>query len=203
MPLLVLAGGAALLLSGKKKKKKAKAAEPEPYEPSTDEPEPYDVPIPTPKPAPSPTRPAGNPPGGDRYDPAYWGSTTDERLESIRRHFVELGYQVEVGAWPMNIVGPKGKDVMPVMENTDGTMGKPGGGDDTANPTVKEFQHNYNMVSRLNRAEKIYSVNMGGLGEDGYVGPYTLNGLRTAVEGLPGGKLWSDLILQATNKGIS
>lgn len=202
MPLLLVAGGAALLLGGKKKKKKTTTGggeEPTPYQPEEEEIEPYIPPSPAPKPQ-TPSRPAGNPPGGDSYDGDYWGATGDERLISIRQHFVDLGYPVEVGPWPMNILGPKGNVE---LTNIDKTKGKLGGGDDVPNATVKKFQHEYNMVSRLNKAEKLYAQSMGGLDEDGYVGPYTLNGLRYAVDNLPGGKTWNDLLLMATNKGIA
>ena len=202
MPLLLAAGGAALLLSGKKKKKKKTAnGGAEPYTPpeNGEEEIPYIPPSPAPKPQ-TPSRPAGNPPRGDQYDGEYWGSTTPERLMGIRQHFVDLGYPVQVSPHPMNILGPKGNFE---LENIDGTMGKLGGDDDKPNATVKKFQHEYNMVSRLNKAEKIYPQAMGGLDEDGAVGPYTLNGLRFAKEGLPGGKTWSDLLMMATNKGIA
>lgn len=200
MPLLLAAGGAALLLGGKKKKKKTTENGEAPYESTpSDEPTPYIPPTPAPKPT-TPTRPAGNPPRGDSYDGNYWGATPDERLKGIRQHFVDLGYQVQVIPHPMNFLGPKGGTE---LVNTDGSKGKLGGGDDDPNATVKRFQHEYNMVSRLNKADKIYSQSMGGLDEDGMVGPYTLNGLRYAKEGLPGGKTWNDLLLMATNKGIT
>lgn len=202
---LVLVGGAALLMMGGKKKKKtaAKSDEGAPYTPTYEEdeyePAPYVPPSPAPKPS-TPSRPAGNPPRGSEYDEAYWGSTPDERLTSIRQHFADLGYMVEVGPYPMNILGPKGSVE---MKNIDGTLGKLGGQDDKSDATVKKFQHDYNVVSRLNKAEKIYAQSMGGLSEDGFVGPYVLNALRYAKEGLPGGKTWPDLLLMAKNKGIS
>jgi len=48
---------------------------------------------------------------------------------------------------------------------------------------------------------------MGGLDKDALVGPYTLNGLRFAVEQLKAGKtqgkLWDQLIQMAALKGIN
>lgn len=204
-PLLLLAGGAALLMTGKKKKKSTGKTTPS-YDdlPADDfpEPDPYIPPSAPPKP-PTPSRPSGNPPRGDGYDGAYWGSTSEERLISIRQHFRDLGYNVEIGPWPMNKLGPKGTVE---LENKDGTKGKLGGDDDQANAVVEDFQGNWNQVSRLNKAEKIFAASMGGLNKDGLVGPYTLNGLRYAVEqinaGLSQGKKWQDLVQMAVLKGI-
>jgi len=207
---LILAGGAALLLMGGKKKKSTKKAPTgngngggaTPYEeiPPGEEPEPY-TPAPAPKPKSDPSRPAGSPPRGNNYDGAYWGSTTKERLEGIRRHFAQLGYPVDVVPYPMNILGPKGTME---MQNYDGTAGKLGGDDDQPEPVVRELQHDYNRISRLNKAEKFTQSNMGGLDEDGAVGPYTLNGLRHAKEvEKASGKSWDDLLLMAKNKGIA
>lgn len=199
LPLLVVAGGAALLMSGKKKKKST----PTTSDTTVDDPflgdDVYIPPEPAKKPKATAGKPAGRPPRGDDYDPQYWGATSEERLENIRQHFVKLGYSVEVGPWPMNKLGPKGSVE---LENQDGSKGKLGGNDDQPNAIVRKFQGDYNKVSRLSKADKIYSQNMGGLDEDGLVGPLTLNGLRFAVEGLPGGKTWDDLLLQAANKGI-
>ena len=105
----------------------------------------------------------------------------------------------------MNKLGPKGTLE---LENKDGTTGKLGGDDDIGNPIVKTFEKNYNQVSRLNKAEKVFSASMGGLNVDaGFVGPYVLNGLRYAVEqinaGLTQGKKWQDLVQMATLKGIA
>lgn len=207
-PLLLLAGGAALLMTGKKKKKSAGKTTPT-YDdlPTGDLPDDgfpeYVPPAAKPKPA-SPSKPAGNPPGGDSYDADYWGSNTEERLISIRQHFKDLGYSIEVGPWPVNTLGPKGTFE---MENKDGTMGKLGGEDDQKNAQVIEFQRNYNQVSKLNKAEKIFASNLGGLNKDGLVGPYVLNGLRYATEqikgGLTQGKTWPALIQMATLKGIT
>lgn len=207
MPLLLVAGGAALLLGTKKKKKSTTSS-------GTTDDTPYDLPkldpdavyVPsTPEPKPTaPDIPAGNPPRGDQYDAGYWGSTTDERLSNIRGHFLYLGYAVDIGPWPMNTLGPKGDFE---MTNKDGTTGKLGGDDDQPNEIVRNFQRNYNQVSRLNKAEKYFPSSMGGLAKDALVGPYVLNGLRYSVEelkaGKAGGKSWNDLISQANLKGIN
>jgi hypothetical protein len=200
MPLLLGLGAAALLLGTKKKKKSAPAPTPDfiPDENYEDDALPY---IPDAAPAPKDSsKPSGNPPRGDTYDEAYWGASHNERLENIRKHFVFLGYPVDVIPYPMNILGPDGDISMP---NYDNSIGKLGGGDDQPNSDVRAFQHDYNVVSRLNKAEKIYGQAMGGLYEDGLVGPFTLNGLRYAKEGLPGGKKWSDLVALAHTKGIA
>lgn len=199
-PILIGVGAIALLASGSKKKSKPKSDDS--YTPPD---ETYYEPTPTVKPKPTPGgKPAGNPPRGETYDGPYWDSTPGgPRLESIRNHFKELGYNVNIGPWPMNKMGPKKGS--PTMEytNEDGTTGWSGGNDDVPSAIVKRFQGDYNTVSRLNKAENIYSQKMGGLNTDGLVGGYTLNGLRYAVEGLPGGKTWSDLIQQAKLKGIT
>ncbi len=209
-PLLLLVGGAALLMTGKKKKKKSTGEATSIYDDLPDdtgfdeeEPDLYIPPAPVQKP-PSPSRPSGNPPNGDSYDGAYWGGNTEERLISIRQHFRDLGYNVEVGPWPMNNLGPKGTVE---MENKDGSKGKLGGEDDEKSAVVLDFQGNYNQVSKLNKAEKVFSANMGGLNKDGLVGPYVLNGLRYAVgqinAGLSQGKKWQDLVQMAVLKGIN
>ncbi len=209
MPLLLVAAGAALLLGTKKKKRSTTSSgttDDTPYDlPAFDEEAVYVPPDPAPKPR-TPNVPAGNPPRGDSYDAGYWGSTSDERLSNIRSHFVQLGYNVEVGPWPMNVLGPKGDHE---LTNKDGTKGKLGGDDDQPNETVRDFQRNYNQVSRLNKAEKYFEPigqsTMGGLAKDALVGPYTLNGLRFAVEEIKAGKgkPWPDLITQANLKGIN
>lgn len=200
MPLLLGLGAAALLLSGKKKKSAAPApAEPEYIPEEEDEVLPYD---PAPAPAPAPkdsSKPSGNPPRGETYDDAYWGANRNDQLANIRKHIADLGYPVEVIPYPMNILGPEGSVS---MINYDQTAGKLGGGDDLPSADVRTFQHDYNVVSRLNSAEKIFPMSMGGLYEDGLVGPYTLNALRYVKEALPGGKKWSDLIAMANTKGI-
>lgn len=202
MPLFLALGAGALLLGTKKKKSIEAEAPDSPYDLPGDPPI-YVPPAPEPKAKPSDI-PAGNPPRGDQYDGGYWGSTSDERLISIRTHFNYLGYPVEIGPWPMNILGPKGDFE---LTNKDGTMGKLGGDDDQPNEIVRDFQKNYNQVSRLNKMEKYFPISMGGLDKDALVGPYVLNGLRYAVEelkaGKAGGKSWSDLIQQAVLKGIN
>lgn len=215
---LLLAGGAALvLMSGGKKKKKKKTTNgtgdggysPDDdgsiYDDGGELDGPYaddggETKVPPPKQDPS--RPSGKPPGGDSFDAAYWGATLEEQLANIRDHFRKLGYSnVQEGPYPMNILGPKGSTQ---VQNIDGSTGAVGGGDDQKDATVAMFQSDYNKVSRLNKAEKVYQQNMGGLAVDGFIGPQTLNALRYAKTGLPGGKSWKpDLIQQAALKGIS
>lgn len=210
---LLLAGGAALVLMSGKKKKKKKSGSGDGGGGSFDDLPAYDddvyggddVTDPTPKPAPEkvptvtdPKRPAGKPPRGDSYDGAYWGPDLDAQMTNIRQHFADLGYDVEVVPAPMNYMGPKGREE---IENyPSGDPGKIGGGDDKPDETVRKFQREYNIVSRLNKAEKLYPDNMGGLNTDGFVGPQTLNALRYANEKLP--KPWPDLLKQAELKGI-
>lgn len=205
LPLLIGVGAIALIAtSGKKKAAKKK----EDFFEIPDNGGGDDVYVPPktePKPKPADTRPSGSPPRGETYDGTYWHATPGgPRLESIRNHFKELGYGVNVGPWPMNVMGPlKGESGSTEYTNEDGTKGWSGGGDDQPSAIVKQFQADYNRVSKLNKAEKIYAQNMGGLDVDGLVGPLTLNALRYAKEGLPGGKKWSDLLQMAALKGIS
>jgi len=149
LPLIALAGGAALLMSRKKKKKKATTTNG--YEVLPDD-NGFELPpiADDKKPPPKKTskRPSGNPPGGDSYDAAYWGDSTIARMTSIRQHFADLGYPVEVGPWPMNRIGPKGEFE---VTNQDGTKGKLGGNDDEPSDVVRRFQNEYNAVSRCLR----------------------------------------------------
>lgn len=209
LPLILGVGAIALIAtSGKKstKKKPGPLPEPDDLDDADDGEDTYVTPPPEEKKSSGGGggRPSGNPPRGDTYDGSYWGGTTDARLSNIRNHFKELGYNVKVGPWPMNVMGPAKGAAGATMEytNEDGTKGWSGGYDDQPSAIVKQFQQDYNRVSRLNKMENIYSQSMGGLDADGKVGPYTLNGLRYASEGLPGGKTWNDLLQQATLKGI-
>ena len=221
MPLLLMAGAAAVMLGGKKKRTSGGgggggAADDTGYVPSdtggevpadTKQYEPY-TPSPKPKPATQTSnRPAGNPPPGDAsYDGSRWGKDSEARLTTIRDFFKALGYPVEVGPWPMNVLGPKGTVELTNEPGSEPAMGKLGGEDDVRSDTVKLFQSDYNKISRLNRTEKFYTAeggNLRGLDKDGMVGPYTLNGLWYAAKYLPGGKSWQDLLQQATLKGIS
>lgn len=193
LPLLLGVGAIALLAGGKKKKKKTGNG----YQPSAADDVPSYVPPPvTPRPQPgAKTKPSGNPPRGDKYDGPYWGADADARLTSIREHFKKIGYSVEVGAWPMNKLGPKGSVE---LKNKDGTVGKLGGEDDEPSATVLQFQKDYNAVSR----SKVFVAGMNGLSPDGLVGPYTLNGIRYVVQSLQS-KTWPDLIQEATIKGYN
>lgn len=136
-----------------------------------------------------------SPPRGNTYDGPYWDKSSGKpRLTSIRKHFSKLAYAVKVGPWAMNSLGPAGSIE---FENEDGTVGKLGGGDDKKSPIVKSFQIDYNIVSRA----KTFVGGMGTLKEDGFVGNYTLNGLRYVTEKI-GGKHWPDIVKEAKNKGI-
>lgn len=138
-----------------------------------------------------------NPPRGDSYDGPYWDESPGEpRLVSIRKHFSNLGYAVEVGPWPMNELGPKGTGT--VWKNESGTSGRTGGLDDKPSAIVKKFQGDYNAVSKA----KNFVSGMGTVDKDGLVGPYTLNALRYVTEKL-GGKHWPDVVKEAGMKGFS
>lgn len=192
LPLLVAAGAAAVLLSKKKKKNTSSGSSDTGTYDDLDLPPIADTSEPPPEK--DSKRPAGDPPGGDSYDADYWGSNTLERMTKIRQHFADLGYGIEVGPWPMNHIGPKG--TMEV-ENQDGTMGRLGGNDDKSSPIVRQFQNDYNAVSRCKEVSGL----VGGLAPDGLVGYFTLNGLRTAHESL-GAKSWQDILRTCATKGF-
>jgi len=136
-----------------------------------------------------------NPPRGSKYDGPYWDkSPGTPRFTSIRKHFSKLAYAIKVGPWAMNTLGPKGSGK---YENEDGTVGGIGGGDDKKSAVVKNFQIDYNIVSRA----KTFVSGMGTLKEDGFLGNYTLNGMRYVTEKI-GGKHWPDIVKEAKNKGI-
>lgn len=127
------------------------------------------------------TTPSGKPPGspppyGDScfpqsmggtqaYDHNFWdaGGVVPAR-ERIFNHFEALGYQTPTDRSTMNDPGP------------DAALG---GGDDVPNAEVANFQKDYNRGSR----RKLFP-NMGGLWEDGFVGPCTLNGVKYVMEQL-------------------
>lgn len=135
-----------------------------------------------------------SPPRGNQYDGSYWDPSPGKpRLKSIRKHFSKLAYAVNVGPWPMNTLGPEGSIE---FENEDGSFGKLGGDDDEKSAVVKNFQIDYNIVSKA----KTFVSGMGTVSEDGLVGPYTLNALRYVTEKL-GGKHWPDIVKAAKNKG--
>ncbi len=149
-------------------------------------------------------RPSGNPPcegpaapgvPGACYDKAYWGDSTLARMTNIRQHFADLGYNIEVGPWPVNVIGPKGNFE---VTNKDGSVGKLGGNDDKSDMTVMKFQNDYNAVSRC----KELSGLTGGLAPDGLVGYFVLAGLRTAKERL-GSKNWDDVLRTCATKGFT
>ena len=200
LPILLIGGAALLMMGGKKKK--------------TDiiEPDLPDV-VPPPPPSPPPKQgvvlpywqKAGPPPGGDVYDGPYWGlagggpaeGSADARLKGIRQHFADFKYPVDVGPWPMNVLGPAGTLELTNPPGSTPSKGKLGGGDDEPNEVVRKFQKEYNAVSK---AKKFAGKEMGGLAPDGLVGPYTLNGLRFVKEKL-GARLWPDIVKEAANAG--
>jgi hypothetical protein len=141
-------------------------------------------------PKPKPTKPPGHPPpygfacfppeygGTQAYDTAHWDAGGREvARQRIFTAFEDLGYTT-----------PAGRDTM----NDPGKDEKLGGGDDIENEEVRRFQKDYNAVSRA----KNFKSDMGGLDEDGYVGPCTLNGIKYVQDNL-GDKNWRDLVAQA------
>jgi hypothetical protein len=142
------------------------------------------------KPKPKPTsKPDGSPPpyydscfpedmgGSQTYDQAYWDGVPPDAVSARARIFAAfnlLGYQTPPDRSTMNDLG---------------TDGKLGGDDDIPNPEVTRFQKNYNAVSRT----KIFAEKMGGLWEDGKVGPCTLNGLKYVMDNL-GERDWTDIV---------
>jgi len=199
LPILLL-GGAALMMMGGKKKKTGST-------PDLDF-DPESGPVIVPNDIPPPAVPknvsmpywkkAGVTQWKGNYDGAYWGSNGDERLEKIRKYFSDFGYDVRVGPWPMNVLGPAGTLELENVPDSDPAKGKLGGGDDAPSPVVDKFQREYNAVSKA----KIFAPGqkMGGLAPDGLVGPYVLNGLRF-VKTYLGGKLWQDLVREAAKNG--
>jgi hypothetical protein len=121
------------------------------------------------------SKPPGSPPpygdscfppsmgGTQAYDNAFWdeGGPVPAR-ERIFNYFQLLGYATPADRSTMNDPGP------------DAALG---GGDDVPNAEVKRYQKDYNAASRAN-----VFPNMGGLWEDGYVGPCTLNGLKYVMD---------------------
>jgi len=146
------------------------------------------LPGPTPK---NNGRPSGHPqpygaacypaPGGQSaYDKAFWdaGGTAVAR-ERVLEVFQRFGYSTPVGRDTMNDPGP------------DADLG---GGDDIPNDEVRRFQREYNAVSRS--GVFLPKTTMGGLDEDGFVGPCTLNGMRLIDENL-GDRFWPDIVAEA------
>lgn len=145
--------------------------------------------FPDPKPS-STKKPAGSPPpygnacfppdmgGGNAYDVSYWdaGGPVPAR-QRIFDMFDALGYSTPSNRSTMNDPGP------------DAALG---GNDDVPNPEVVRFQKHYNSASRLG-----LFPNMGGLWEDGLVGPCTLNGGKYVMDQLAAngldGSAWQDL----------
>lgn len=197
--LLLLAGGAALLLVGGKKKKPPgpvlsdlpgadECPDGSVYDPVTE----TCTPI---KKAPSRPVTRTNPPNpaGGAYDHKYWDkSQGGVGAAGIRAHFKVMGYGVAQNDTPLNDPGPDGKL---------------GGGDDVPNATVRQFQRDYNSVSRYGKTGativgiKVPS-NMGTLSTDGYVGPKTLNALKFATDnGIAPAPVWFAMKKQAEVEG--
>lgn len=197
--MLALAGLGAIALVASRKKKKAPV------------PPPVDDFIPKPPPAPDQkTRPLGNPPNpaGGPYDQAYWdASKGGVGRKGIRDHLNRYGYPVEVNDFPLNELGPAGTgDLIP---NASGSSGRLGGDDDKPSEAVRAFQRHYNAVSRLGKSGAIVSgikvpSNMGGLDEDGLVGPYTLNGIKYILDSGMGdpGQWVNTFVKEAEVKGF-
>jgi len=138
-----------------------------------------------------------NPPRGSTYDGPYWDPSPGKpRLTSIRKHFSNFGYSVNVGPWPMNVLGPLGSLEFDNEPGSTPAKGKLGGEDDQKSAVVKKFQIDYNIVSRA----RTFTTGMGNVSEDGLVGPYTLNAMRYATQKL-GGKHWPDVVKEAKAKG--
>ena len=201
---LLLAGAGLLAFAMTRKKKKKKSAQEDIYDYGEDIITPDVKPVPDEKQS---KRPKGNPPcdgppapggpPGACYDQAYWGDNTLNRMTNIRQHFADLGYNVEVGPWPMNKIGPKGTFE---VTNKDGSIGKLGGNDDKPDSTVMRFQNEYNAVSRC----KELSGLTGGLAPDGLVGYFTLAALRVAKEQAEAkGQHWTDILKTCANKGFT
>lgn len=169
-PLAAVAVGAIALSSRKKKKKPV--VEDEYIDEGFDEGEsPAEVIVedtgrrePSRMPQGDPPNAAGAGPYGN-YDHSYWEKgSPGASAKFIREHFVSMGYPVLIDETPMNELGRDGKL---------------GGGDDVPNENVRQFQADYNAVSRAGVAGHPGIPNyMNGLDEDGLVGPNTLNGLQ-------------------------
>lgn len=140
-----------------------------------------------------------NPPRGDTYDGVYWNkSPGDPRLTSIRQHFANFGYPVNVGPWAMNVLGPLGSVEFKNEPGSTPAKGRLGGEDDKKSAVVKNFQIDYNIVSKA----KLFTSGMGRVSEDGLMGPFTLNAMRYATEKI-GGKHWPDVVKEAKGKGFA
>lgn len=128
-----------------------------------------------------PKRPPGHPPpygslcrpsaygGKSRYDTSYWEvGSEDEIRERIFEAFESLGYETPEDRDTMNDPGAPG----------DG-LGAAGEVPDLPSEEVRRFQKDYNRASRAK-----FLADMGGLDEDGFVGPCTLNAIVYVRENL-------------------
>lgn len=191
---VALAGGAAVVVFLIARAAKAKSGEQKAITPP---PGPVVPPQPPPDPTPPKTRPDGDPApfghacfppaygGSNRYDTTYWeaGGTAVARAR-IFDAFEGLGYSTPADRDTMNELGP------------DAELG---GGDDVPNPEVTKFQRDYNTVSRWNQF--VPKAQMGGLDQDGKVGPCTLNALKLVHDNLGDADWQNDIVQRARDAG--
>jgi hypothetical protein len=145
---------------------------------------------------PSPYGKACYPPkwgGSNAYDQDYWGGGPAGR-QQIFDAFTVLGYATPTDRDTMNDLGPDASGKVAGDEGFDAGSAL-GGDNDVPNPEVKRFQKNYNAVSRW----KNFTSGMGGLDEDGLVGPCTLNGIRLVLDNLADGQEWQSVVAAAGN----
>jgi hypothetical protein len=167
---LLLAGAAAALVFLFRKKKPTRP----PVVAPTVEPLP---PPPGPRRA---QRPPGHPPPyrgkclppHNEYDANFWYSE-----QTILDAFDILGYETPTDRTTMNRLGPDEKL---------------GGGDDVPNAEVRRFQKDYNKVSLGGK----FVPDMGGLDEDGLVGPCTLAALKVVLDSPDKGN-WTQTVLMS------
>ena len=184
-PLLLAGGAFALIYLLRGKKKEVAVAPPR-----------KKVVPPAPKPTPSQRdkKPSGHPPpylkqcfppsagGGNKYNTAYWdaGGTPTARAR-VFAGFEGLGYTTPSDRDTMNALGPDAKL---------------GGGDDIPNNEVKRFQIDYNAVSVAEQ----FATDMGGLIQDGLVGPCTLNGMKYVMDSMEPGEEWQKIVQKARSQ---
>jgi hypothetical protein len=126
--------------------------------------------------------PQGNDCNAGAYDKNFW--STAQRILDV---FDTLGYATPTDRTTMNTLGPDGKL---------------GGGDDGSNPEVVRFQQEYNSVSRWHKQSGEFFDGMGGLDEDGLVGPCTLNGLAFVLDHIDQPGNWPDVVTFAKADGF-
>jgi len=189
---VAIAGGAALAVFLIARAAKAKGEDKKAITPTG----PIVPPVIPPVGPPPKTRPSGDPApfghacfppaygGSNKYDTAYWeAGGTDVARARIFDAFEGLGYSTPGDRDTMNALGP------------DNALG---GGDDIPNPEVSKFQGDYNAVSRWNQF--VPKTQMGGLDQDGKVGPCTLNALKLVHDNL-GEEQWDTIVTMARGAG--